>query len=331
MAMNSFGNVLVLTTFGESHGPAVGGVLDGFPPRFSVDRDALQAFVDSRRPGQGKLVSQRREEDKVEFLSGFSPDGLTLGTPIAFMVRNVDHRSEDYAELRHVYRPNHADRTCDLRYGIRDWRGGGRASARETLARVVAGGLALQWLESHGVRISANLQGGDEMLGRVEEARIAGDSIGGAVECFIEGYPAGIGNPVYDKFHARLAEAMMSINAAMGFEYGAGFGAVGLRGSQMADEMRGSSDGIRFTSNNCGGINGGITNGAPIRFRVAFKPTPTIAKPLHTVTDEGTDVLLNAKGRHDPCVAIRAVPVVRAMAALVAADFLIMRWGLNNL
>lgn len=325
--MNTFGNNLRLTTFGESHGPAMGGVLDGFPPGFRVNHDALREFVASRRPGYGTGVSPRREPDEVEFLSGFSPDGLTLGTPIAFIVRNRDARPSDYVELGHVYRPNHADRTYDLRYGIRDSRGGGRASARETVARVVAGGLALQWLESKGVTVGAVLDDEPSLPCYVEEARTQGDSRGASVSCSIIGFPPGVGNPVYGKFQMQLAAAMMSINAVMGFEYGAGFKAANMRGSDFADRMRpDGSGGVEYLSNHCGGLNGGITNGCEIYFRVAFKPTPTISSPLETVNDRGEAVTLCAKGRHDPCVALRGLAVVRAMAALVAADFLIPQY-----
>lgn len=336
--MNSTGIYLRLTTFGESHGVAMGGVLDGFPPGVRIDFDALQAFVDTRRPGRPGTTT-RSEKDRVEILSGFSPEGLTLGSPIGFMVRNTDCRSGDYDRMRDTYRPNHADYTTECRYGIRDHRGGGRASARETLCRVVAGALALQWLATRGVSVESRLVavGGKDvshyadpeaLLADIEAARSAGDSVGGVVECRIQGMAAGIGNPVYDKFSARLAAAMISINAAMGFEYGAGFAAASMCGSDMADEfVSDAQGGVSTLSNNCGGIQGGITNGNDIVCRVAFKPTPTIARRLRTVTRQCRETTLVSTGRHDPCVALRAVPVVTAMAALTAADFLIGHEG----
>ncbi len=329
--MNTFGNKFRLTTFGESHGPAMGGVIDGCPPGMRLDLEGVQRELDRRRPGNKPHTSARRESDRVEWLSGLSPEGVTLGTPIGFMVRNEDMRSRDYDALRDVFRPNHADHTYMARYGIRDHRGGGRASARETLCRVVGGAVARQWLASRGISVAASLAFigpcptpdgvlTPEAEALLREVEAAGDSIGGVVRGSIKGMPAGIGNPVADKLHARLGAAMLSINAAMGFEYGAGFGAASMRGSEMADEMQGG----RYLSNNCGGINGGISNGEEIYFRVAFKPTPTIARPLRTMTDEGADTVLSARGRHDPCVAIRAVPVVEAMALLTLADQLLL-------
>lgn len=326
--MNTFGKILRLTTFGESHGPAMGGVLDGFPPGFSPDFNRLQSFVDRRRPGTSLNVTQRKEADKVEFLSGFSPEGISLGTPIGFIVRNTDHRSSDYDSLRENMRPNHADLTYLERYGVRDHRGGGRASARETLSRVVAGALAVQWLESQGVNVSASIENEEELLAEVEKARRDADSIGGVVDCVVSGMPSGVGNPVYDKLHARLASAMMSINAAMGFEYGEGFAASRMRGSEMADRIGADSEGaLHYLSNHCGGINGGISNGEDITMRVAFKPTPSISIPLESVTASGSPTVVSTHGRHDPCVALRAVVVVEAMAALTIADFLIERQG----
>ena len=327
--MNTIGKNLRLSTFGESHGPAMGGILDGFPPGFCLDFDRLQAFIDRRRPGQSPDVTARNEADRPEFLSGFSADGLTLGSPIAFIVRNKDCRSADYNSMNDAYRPNHADYTYLARYGLRDPRGGGRASARDTLGRVVAGGMAIQWLESKGVGVEARLVNEEQTRAEALRAKAEGDSVGGIVECTISGLPRGLGNPVFGKFQAELAAAIMAINAAMGFEYGVGFAAAEMRGSEMADQMSGACvmvDALpepKFLSNHCGGLNGGITNGCPVTFRVAFKPTPTIARELQTTGPSGSDITLCSRGRHDPCVAIRAVPVVEAMAALVAADFLL--------
>lgn len=331
--MNTLGDNLRLTTFGESHGVAMGGVIDGFPPGFLLDMEVLKSFIARRRPGEGGAVTPRKELDEVEFLSGFHPDGRTLGTPIGFIIRNTNARSVDYiaeAETRGIYRPNHADFTYLARYGLHDARGGGRSSARDTVNRVVAGGLALQWLASKGVIIRAWLENEQEVKKKAEEARRLKDSVGGIVACEITGMPPGVGNPVFDKFSAKLAGAMMSINAAMGFEYGEGFHAAEMLGSEMADEY---APGEKYTSqgdiiptylsNHCGGINGGITNGMPVKFRVAFKPTPSIGKPLKNINRENEPVEWSTSGRHDACVAIRAVPVVEATAALVCADVLL--------
>lgn len=353
--MNTFGNNLTLTTFGESHGPAMGGVIDGFPAGFKIDFDLLLEEVAKRRPGSSPLVTARNESDRPEFLSGISPDGITLGSPIGFIVRNADHRSSDYDEMARVYRPNHADYTYIKRYGIRDHRGGGRSSARETVNWVVAGALAQQWLAPKGIKVEAVLsQAGSVTAGDIfdslmtdpenpfvlevnpslklameeviKEAKKAGDSIGGRVSCLITGIPAGIGNPVAGKLHAALAAAMMSINAAKGFEYGLGFRASSAKGSETADRFLPSEqegDALKTATNFSGGIQGGISNGMPVFFSVAFKPTPTLLRPQPTVDTLGHATTLNPAGRHDPCVAVRAVHVVKAMAALVVADFLI--------
>lgn len=352
--MNTFGKNLTLTTFGESHGPAMGGVIDGFPAGFKIDFDTLRAEVAKRRPGSSPLVTARNETDMPEFLSGISPDGITLGTPIGFIVRNADHRSADYDEIARLYRPNHADYTYDRRYGIRDARGGGRSSARETVNWVVAGALASQWLESRGIKIQAALiQAGsvtagdifdgfmtdpekhsvlnvnkDLQLAMEEEIMLAkknGDSIGGRVGCLITGVPAGIGNPVAEKLHAVLAHAMMSINAAKGFEYGLGFRAGSAHGSETADIFVASDDmnHVHTTTNYSGGIQGGISNGMPIFFSVTFKPTPTLMRELPTIDNTGKEVVMKPAGRHDPCVAVRAVHVVKAMAALTIADYFV--------
>lgn len=350
--MNTFGKNLTLTTFGESHGPAMGGVIDGFPSGFKIDFDRLYEEVAKRRPGSSALVTARNESDRPEFLSGISPEGITLGTPIGFIVRNKDHHSNDYDEMKTLYRPNHADYTYIARYGIRDARGGGRSSARETVNWVVAGALASQWLESKGIMIQTvlsqvgpisagdifdslitdpekpfKLEVNNDLLLAMQEqvilAKKSGDSVGGKVSGLITGLPAGIGNPVADKLHAALGAAMLSINAAKGFEYGLGFRAPSARGSETADiflPSQDSTDKLKTATNYSGGIQGGISNGMPIYFSVAFKPTPTLMKPLQTVDVTGKSKILNPAGRHDPCVAVRAVHVVKAMAALVIAD-----------
>lgn len=327
--MNTFGQKLRLTTFGESHGPAIGGVIDGFPAGFRVDFDALAADMAARRPGQPG-ATQRREDDIPEFLSGLTPEGVTLGTPIGFIIRNRDCRSGDYGILAAAYRPNHADYTYQARYGLRDHRGGGRASARETACRVVAGSLAAQWLATQGIMVEARLVSVGQVtdpalfMEEIERARAVRDSVGGVVEGTVTGLPAGIGNPVYGKLSSQLADAMMSINAAKGFEIGDGFALARARGSEVIDEFYKDDDGkIKTRANHSGGIQGGISNGMPVTFRVAFKPTPTIGLPLPLLTEEGEVVTRVVPGRHDPCVALRAVPVVRAMAALTIADAVI--------
>lgn len=352
--MNTFGKYLTLTTFGESHGPAMGGVIDGFPAGFKVDFGKLREEVAKRRPGSSPLVTARNESDSPEFLSGISEEGLTLGTPIGFIVRNSDQRSKDYSEMARVYRPNHADYTYDKRYGLRDPRGGGRASARETVNWVVAGALASQWLEFKGITVQAVLSqvglvtAGDladglmtspeshttlevnpnlqlSMQEVVAQAKKSGDSVGGKVSCLITGVPAGIGSPVAGKLHAALASAMMSINAVKGFEYGLGFKSPFSYGSETADTFLPAEPGapLKTATNYSGGIQGGISNGMPIFFSVAFKPTPTLMKPVETVDTSGKATVLSPAGRHDPCVAVRGVHVVKAMAALTIADFMI--------
>lgn len=352
--MNTFGKRLTLTTFGESHGPAMGGVVDGFPPGMKVDFELLYEEVAKRRPGQSVLTTARNEADRPEFLSGISTDGVTLGTPIGFIVRNSDHRPGDYDEMARVFRPNHADYTYIAKYGIRDPRGGGRQSARETVNWVVAGALAQQWLAAKGITVESALTtaGGvtagdvfdglmtnpeepftlkvnhDIQLAMEEEIFLAkkrGDSIGGAVSCCISGVPAGVGGPVADKLHARLAAAMMSINATKGFEYGLGFRAASSRGSETSDRFvpNGTGRDLHTSTNYSGGIQGGISNGMPIFFRVAFKPTPTLLMPVDTVDTGGNPTVLKPAGRHDPCVALRAVAVVKAMAALTVMDLMV--------
>ena len=328
--MNTFGKNLRLTTFGESHGKAMGGILDGVPGGVKLDMQAILHETARRRPGQNRLVTARNEKDIPEFLSGLTDDMTTLGTPIGFIVRNTDHRSSDYNGMAELYRPNHADFTYDMRYGLHEARGGGRASARETLNWVIGGAIARQLPCMKGISIRSEIIsiGGiagtrEEMMAVVEQAMTKGDSVGGVVECTIDGLPAGIGNPVFGKLHARLAEAMMSINAAKGFEYGDGFAAASSYGTEQADIFTVSDGKIVTKTNHSGGIQGGISNGMPIVFRVAFKPTPTLLQDIETVDNEGNQRILKGKGRHDPCVALRALPVVEAMAALVIADFLI--------
>lgn len=351
--MNRFGTNLRLTTFGESHGPAIGGVIDGFPAGFKINFDKLQEEIDKRKPGTSLVVTQRRESDIPEFLSGVNEDGVTLGTPIGFIIRNKDNHSNDYSEIKDKYRPNHADYTYESRYGIRDHRGGGRASARETANWVVAGSLANQWLSKKGIEIFSVLSSvgsvkytenivaslikhpfdteilniPPDIKNRMNEeilmAKNEGDSVGGIVTGVIIGLNPGVGNPVADKLHARLGNAMLTINAAKGFEYGVGMEASNFRGSQTLDIFKFHDGKIITETNFSGGIQGGISNGMPIFFNVAFKPTPTLLKEIETLNNIGEKVNLKMKGRHDPCVAVRAVPVVKAMASLVIADFLL--------
>lgn len=332
--MNSYGERFRLTTFGESHGPAIGGIIDGCPSGWRLDVSMIQEALDRRRPGTVALTSARREPDRVEILSGILEDGTTLGSPIAFLIRNVDARSKDYETLRDIYRPGHADYTWEKKYGVRDHRGGGRSSARETAARVVGGAVAAQWLRQfYGVSFETRLvQVGrvnspdrEELLAEIDRVRLLGDSVGGIVAGRISGLPTGIGEPVGDKLQSRLAMAMMSINAAKGFEYGDGFAAAEMLGSEANDRMRAGEEGKpEFLSNHSGGILGGISTGEPLTFRVAFKPTPSISLTQKTVDRSGKNVDLNIKGRHDPCVALRAVPVVEAMAAMTIADMILL-------
>lgn len=352
--MNTFGNKLRLTTFGESHGPALGGVIDGFPAGFKIDFDKLQAEVDKRKPGNSPLVTQRKESDTPQFLSGISCDGITLGTPIGFIIKNEDQRSQDYDANAHVYRPNHADYTYHSKYGLRDFRGGGRASARETANWVVAGALASQWLETQGVDIYSELTAVGEkgvsskiknslinnpldisgffipeserenLNEEILKAKENGDSVSGIVSCMITGVPVGTGQPVFHKLHSALAGAMMSINAAKAFEYGVGSDTILYSGIEQLDIFYTNDEGRVLTKTNfSGGIQGGISNGMPIFFNVTFKPTPTVMRELNSIDENGEPAILKMKGRHDPCVAVRAVPVVKAMASLVIADYLL--------
>ncbi len=352
---NTFGKIFRITTFGESHGPAMGVVIDGCPAGLEIDMAFIEQELRRRRPGQSKLSSQRKEPDEVEVLSGIF-EGKTTGTPIALLIRNRDARSRDYDHLAKAYRPSHADFTWHKKYGHRDWRGGGRSSARETVARVAAGAIARQLLITQGVRLTAWVSSvGSVSLDAPEEAwdfadiektpvrcphlptarkmeelilqvRKEGDTVGGVVSCRIEGCPPGWGEPVFDRLQADLAKAMLSINACKGFEYGSGFAGTTMRGSEHNDLFfRAGLDEegkplIQTETNFSGGIQGGISNGMPIYFKAAFKPVATIMRPQLSVDEQGEEVLLEGRGRHDPCVVPRAVPIVEAMAALVLAD-----------
>lgn len=331
--MNTFGNIYRLTTFGESHGDALGGVIDGFPAGIHVDLDFIQSELDRRRPGQGILTTSRKEADKVEILSG-TFEGVSSGTPIGFIVRNSNQKSSDYSNIKDLYRPSHADYTYQMKYGTRDYRGGGRTSARETLCRVVGGAFAKLALNQLGIKIEARVSQvgnhvltgtAEEQLARMEEivgeVRAQHDSIGGIIECTVKNCPVGLGEPVFGKLNAALGAAMLSINAAKGFDLGEGFRGVGLTGSQMNDEFYSDNGVIRTRTNHSGGIQGGISNGEDINFRVLFKPVPTIMRPQHTVTKDGEEVEFTAQGRHDPCVLTRAIPIVESMAAMTILDY----------
>ena len=350
MAGSSIGAIFRLTTFGESHGVAIGGIIDGVPSNFKIDFDLIQSELDRRKPGQSSIVTQRKESDKVQFLSGIF-EGKTTGAPIGFIIPNDDQRSGDYSHIKDSFRPSHADFTYEKKYGHRDYRGGGRSSARETACRVVAGAIAKQILELKNIQIQAfvdqvgNIQlSSDELLNLkydtieenpircpipskaedmealIREVRKDGDTIGGCVRCEIKGVPVGLGEPVFDRLNADLGKAMLSINAAKGFEYGSGFAGVELRGSQHNDAFL--EDGSTLT-NNSGGIQGGISNGMPIYFRVAFKPVATIVQEQDSIDKEGNKILVTGKGRHDPCVVPRAVPIVESMAAIILLDFVL--------
>ncbi|MDE5685620.1 MAG: chorismate synthase [Paramuribaculum sp.] len=351
--MNSFGEIYRLTTFGESHGPALGGVIDGMPAGLEVDMDAVQQELDRRRPGQSAIVTGRQENDRVTFLSGIF-EGKTTGTPIGFTIANTDQHSKDYEEMRHVWRPSHADMTYTMKYGTRDHRGGGRASARETAARVVGGALARQVLSKHGITVAAYTSSvgpvttplpyssmslasaydndarcpdkgvAEEMIRLIKEVKKNGDTIGGTVTCVVSGVPPGLGEPLFDKLQSRLAAAMLSIPAAKGFDYGMGFDGCGSLGSEMADTfIPDGNGGVTTATNHSGGIQGGISNGSDIYFRVAFKPVATLLRRVDTTDDTGQPTLLQARGRHDPCVLPRAVPIVEAMTAMVILDALL--------
>jgi chorismate synthase len=357
MGGNTFGTMFRVTTFGESHGPAVGVVIDGCPPRLPVTAGEIQVELDRRRPGQSAITTQRRERDEVEILSGVH-EGLTLGTPISLLVRNSDNRGGDYEEMRTKYRPSHADFTYQTKYGIRAWQGGGRSSARETVGRVAAGVLARKTLMAAGAidivawvqrvqdlevevdpgsvsraAVEANIvrcpdgAAATRMIALIDEARKAGDSLGGVVEAVARGVPVGLGEPVFDKLDADLAKAMLSLPAAKGFEIGSGFAGTRLRGSQHNDPFYDGGGRVRTRGNRSGGVQGGISNGEDIVIRVAFKPTATILREQETVDQDGHDTTIKARGRHDPCVLPRAVPIVEAMLALVLADHFLRQRG----
>ncbi len=361
MSHNTFGHLFRVTTWGESHGPAIGCVVDGCPPRIAISEAEIQAYLDKRRPGQSRFTTQRREPDAVKILSGVFEEGgqlLTTGTPIALEIQNEDARSKDYAEISDRYRPGHADFTYQAKYGIRDWKGSGRASARETATRVAAGAVARKVIPGVTVR-GALIQIGPHKIDRanwdwaevdrnpffspdakaaetwtdyLDGVRKAGSSAGAVIEVVAEGVPAGWGAPIYAKLDQEIASAMMSINAVKGVEIGAGFAAAALSGEENADEMRMGNDGQpQFLSNNAGGILGGISTGQPVVVRFAVKPTSSILTPRRTVNQSGEDVEVMTKGRHDPCVGIRAVPIGEAMLAIVLADqFLRHRGQVGN-
>lgn len=348
MAGNSYGTIFKLTTFGESHGEAIGGIIDGCPPNMSVDFDAIQREMARRRPGQSAIVTARNESDEVQFLSGIF-EGKTTGTPIGFIIPNADQKSGDYDQYKQVYRPSHADYVYERKYGIRDYRGGGRSSARETACRVVAGALAKQLMPQLKINAYVSAVGNislqknyqelnladiekypvrcpdpetaARMESHIKEVRTAGDTVGGVITCVIQNVPAGLGEPVFDKLHAELGKAMLSINAVKGFEYGSGFSGAQMKGSEHNDLQDGEG---RTTTNFSGGIQGGISNGMDIYFRVAFKPVATLIQSQQMLDTNRQLVDVKGRGRHDPCVVPRAVPIVEAMAALVLADFHLM-------
>ena len=345
---NKFGKIFTLTTFGESHGKAIGGIIDGCPANKDIDLSIVQFDLDRRKPGQSKIVTQRKESDKVEFLSGIF-EGKTTGTPIGFIIVNKDQKSKDYDHIKNIFRPSHADFVYQKKYGIRDYRGGGRSSARETACRVVAGSIAKQILndisfkafvsrvgdisissdfskvnfeniEKNPVRCP-DLKKAEEMENLIKSVRKEGDTIGGVVSCIIKNVPVGIGEPVFDKLHAELGKAMLSINAVKGFEYGSGFAGVKMKGSEHNDQYEADES---TKTNYSGGIQGGISNGMDIYFNVAFKPVATIMKDQRTIDSKGKETNISGKGRHDPCVVPRAVPIVEAMASLVLLDMILI-------
>ncbi len=351
---SSFGHLFRIQTFGESHGGGVGVVIDGCPPRIPLTESDIQPFLDRRRPGQSDIVTPRNEADRCEILSG-TFEGLTLGTPIAILVRNKDARPEAYSEMAECYRPSHADFTCDAKFGIRNWQGGGRASARETIARVAAGAVAekvlaalapeletVAWVRSvqnleakvdpstvtradvdaHIVR-TPDARAAEAMETLIRKIRAEGDSLGGVIECVVRNCPPGLGEPVFDRIEADLAKAMLSLPATKGFEIGSGFAGTRMRGSEHNDPFEMRDGRVRTTTNHSGGVQGGISNGEDIIFRVAFKPTATIMTEQQTVTRSGEPTTLKGRGRHDPCVLPRAVPIVEAMTSLVLCDHLL--------
>lgn len=355
MAGNSFGTVFKLSTFGESHGPAIGGVIEGCPAGLKLDISQIQSELNRRKPGQSHITTQRKEEDVVEFLSGIF-EGVTTGTPIGFTIKNQDQKSKDYSHLKDTYRPSHADFTYEHKFGLRDYRGGGRSSARETACRIVGGAIAKQLLKEKNISIQAfvNQVGhirldknhdeldlsaiekslvrcpdpivSDKMIHLIEDVKKQGDTVGGVVQCVITNLPIGLGEPVFDKLHAVLGHAMLSINAVKGFEIGSGFNSVNFKGSELNDQFipKKEKSAALTRTNHSGGVQGGISNGMPVYFNVAFKPVSTIMQAQNSVNSAGEEVKLEGKGRHDPCVVPRAVPIVESMAALVIADFLLL-------
>jgi chorismate synthase len=356
MAGNSFGTLFKLSTFGESHGTAIGGVIDGCPAGLTIDLDLVQKELNRRKPGQSHITTQRKEDDAVEFLSGIF-EGVTTGTPIGFTIKNEDQKSKDYSHLKDNFRPSHADFTYEEKFGHRDYKGGGRSSARETACRIVAGAIAKQILNKQNISINAFVKQvgeikldktfdqldlsktedsivrcpdtatSEKMIAYIEEIKKQGDTIGGIIQCVIQNTPIGLGEPVFDKLHAVLGHAMLSINAVKGFEIGSGFDSIHFKGSQLNDIFLASenkNEKPKTKTNNSGGIQGGISNGMPIYFNVAFKPVATLIQKQNSVNNKGEEIILEGKGRHDPCVLPRAVPIVESMAALVLVDFLLL-------
>lgn len=356
MAGNSFGTLFKLSTFGESHGAAIGGVIDGCPAGLKIDLDLVQQELNRRKPGQSHITTQRKEDDSVEFLSGIF-EGITTGTPIGFVIENEDQKSKDYSHLKDAYRPSHADFTYEEKFGHRDHKGGGRSSARETACRIVAGAIAKQILSKQNISINAFVKQvgeiklektfdqldlskteesivrcpdtaiSEKMIAYIEEIKKQGDTIGGVIQCVIQNTPIGLGEPVFDKLHAVLGHAMLSINAVKGFEIGSGFNSIHFKGSELNDVFVASENKTekpKTKTNNSGGVQGGISNGMPIYFNVAFKPVATLMQKQNSVNKQGEEIILDGKGRHDPCVLPRAVPIVESMAALVLVDFLLL-------
>jgi len=348
---NSYGTLFKISTFGESHGPAIGAIIDGCPAGVKIDEAFIQSELDRRKPGQSRITTQRKEDDTFRILSGVF-EGKSTGTPIAIVIDNQDQRSKDYSHIENTFRPSHADYTYEAKYGVRDHRGGGRSSARETAARVASGAIAKLVLNKYGIQINAfvsqvgeikaqhytqldlsktednivrcpDASTAESMIALIDQVRLDRDTIGGIVTCVIKNTPVGLGEPVFDKLHAELGKAMLSINAVKGFEYGSGFEGITLRGSEHNDEFFNEGGRIRTKTNHSGGIQGGISNGEDIYFNVAFKPVATIMQDQQSVDKEGNEATVSGKGRHDPCVVPRAVPIVEAMAALVLADFVL--------
>jgi chorismate synthase len=348
---NTFGNLFKLTSFGESHGSMIGGIIEGCPAGLEINKDLIQKDLDRRKPGQSKVTSPRKEDDKVQLLSGIF-EGKSTGTPIGFLIPNINSKSQDYSNIKDVFRPSHADYTYEEKYGLRDYRGGGRSSARETACRVVAGSIAKQLLNNYGIKISAYVSSignifadeknvdlnkdydsnivrcpdndaSEKMINLITELKSKGNTVGGQIKCIINGVKPGLGEPVFDKLHADLGKAMLSINAVKGFEYGSGFSGSKMTGTEHNDEFIVENGIVSTKTNNSGGIQGGISNGEEIYFKVAFKPVATIMSKQKSIDKQKNNVELSVKGRHDPCVVPRAVPIVECMAAIVLADHLL--------